>query len=83
MAIQDYPAGKSETLLSVPHYDFNSQIAYYLDKPLPLPKGTRVEVTAHWDDSASNPDPTKTVKWGDQCSDEMLSLPRGVIIDRD
>jgi len=81
-----YPAGKSETLLSVPHYDFNWQIAYYLDKPLQLPKGTRVEVTAHWDNSANNPnnpDPTKTVKWGDQSSDEMLSLPMGVIIDRD
>jgi hypothetical protein len=81
-----YPAGKSETLLSVPHYDFNWQIAYYLEKPLQLPKGTRVEVTAHWDNSANNPnnpDPTQTVKWGDQSSDEMLSLPMGVIIDRD
>ena len=81
-----YPEGKSETLLSVPHYDFNWQIAYYLEKPLQLPKGARVEVTAHWDNSPNNPrnpDPTKTVKWGDQSWDEMLSVPMGVIIDRE
>lgn len=79
-----YPDGKSETLLSVPHYDFNWQIVYYLDKPLKLPQGAKVEVTAHWDNSAnnpSNPDPTKTVKWGNQSWDEMLSVPMGVIID--
>jgi hypothetical protein len=70
----------------VPHYDFNWQIIYYLAKPLQLPKGARVEVTAHWDNSANNPnnpDPAKTVKWGDQSWDEMLSVPMGVIIDRD
>ena len=80
-----YPDGKSETLLSVPRYDFNWQIVYYLEKPLKLPQGAKVEVTAHWDNSAnnpSNPDPTKTVKWGNQTWDEMLSLPMGVIIDR-
>lgn len=79
-----YPGGKSETLLSVPHYDFNWQLVYYLDKPLRLPEGAKVEVTAHWDNSANNPanpDPTKTVKWGNQSWDEMLSVPMGVIID--
>jgi hypothetical protein len=81
-----YPGGKTETLLSVPHYDFNWQIVYYLEKPLKLPMGTKVEVTAHWDNSANNPrnpDPTKTVKWGNQSWDEMLSVPMGVIIERD
>ena len=79
-----YPGGQSEMLLSVPRFDFNWQIAYYLEKPLPLPPGTKVEVTAHWDNSANNPfnpDPTKTVKWGTQSWDEMLSLPMGVIIN--
>jgi hypothetical protein len=80
------PAGESETVLSVPHYDFNWQIIYYLDKPRQLPKGTRVEVTAHWDNSVNNPanpDATSTVKWGNQSTDEMLSFAMGVIIDRD
>jgi hypothetical protein len=81
-----YPDGRSETVLSVPRYDFNWQIIYYLDKPLQLPKGTRVEVTAHWDNSPNNPnnpDPKATVKWGNQSWDEMLSFAMGVIIDRD
>jgi hypothetical protein len=81
-----YPGGKAETLLSVPHYDFNWQLVYYLAKPLHLPQGTKVEITAHWDNSANNPfnpDPTKTVKWGNQSWDEMLSVPMGVIIDRE
>jgi hypothetical protein len=79
-----YPDGKTETLLSVPRYDFNWQIVYYLEKPLMLPQGTKVEVTAHWDNSANNPfnpDPTKAIRWGNQSWDEMLSLPMGVIID--
>ena len=81
-----YPSGKTETLLSVPHYDFNWQIIYYLREPLMLPAGTKVEVTAHWDNSANNPnnpDPTKSVRWGNQSWDEMLSVPMGVIINRD
>ncbi len=86
MAIRlEYPDGKSQTVLSVPHYDFNWQIIYYLDQPLQLPKGTRVRVTAHWDNSANNPnnpDPAATVRWGDQSWDEMLSAPLGVIVDR-
>ena len=79
-----YPGGKSETLLSVPRYSFNWQVVYYLAKPLKLPEGTKVEITAHWDNSANNPlnpDPSKTVKWGNQSWDEMLSLPMGVIIE--
>ena len=79
-----YPNGESQTVLSVPHYDFHWQIIYYLDKPLQVPQGTRVEVTAHWDNSAANPnnpDPTKSVKYGFQSTEEMLSAAMGVIID--
>ncbi|MEQ1947186.1 MAG: cytochrome c [Bryobacteraceae bacterium] len=81
-----YPGGKTETLLSVPKFDFNWQILYYLKEPLALPMGTKVDVTAHWDNSANNPanpDPTKTIAWGNQSWDEMLSLPMGVVVDRD
>jgi hypothetical protein len=81
-----YPTGRTETLISVPHYDFNWQIVYYLDKPLQLPEGTHVEVTAHWDNSAtnpSNPDPKATVNYGFQSTEEMLNANMGVIIDRE
>jgi hypothetical protein len=70
-----YPDGRTETLLSVPKYDFNWQLGYELQKPLVLPKGTRIECTAHFDNSVNNPynpDPTKEVKWGDQTWEEMM-----------
>jgi peroxiredoxin len=69
------PDGKADTLLSVPHYDFGWQSNYRLAKPLRLPKGTRIECTAHFDNSAgnpNNPDPNKLVRWGDQTWQEMM-----------
>jgi peroxiredoxin len=70
-----YPDGKKETLLSVPKYDFNWQTSYRLAKPIRLPAGTRIECTAHFDNSENNlnnPDPTKAVRWGDQTWQEMM-----------
>lgn len=70
-----FPDGKEEVLLSVPRYDFNWQSNYRLAKPLMLPAGTRIECTAHFDNSAknkNNPDPTKLVRWGEQTWEEML-----------
>jgi hypothetical protein len=78
-----YPGGKEETLLRVSRYDFRWQIIYYLAKPLSLPQGTKIEVVGHWDNSANNPnnpDPTATVRYGFQSSEEMLSAAMGVII---
>jgi hypothetical protein len=70
-----YPDGKTETLLSVPRYDFNWQLAYRTEQPFLLPKGTKVHCTAHFDNSKANkanPDPSKTVYWGDQTFEEMM-----------
>jgi hypothetical protein len=78
-----WPDGKTETILNVPHYDFHWQIVYYLDKPVDLPAGTRVEAIAHWDNSAqnaNNPDPTAIVRFGLQSADEMLNANMGVIV---
>jgi hypothetical protein len=70
-----YPTGERETLLRVPRYDFNWQFFYYLAEPKKLPKGTRIECVAHFDNSANNPanpDPSKEVRWGDQSWEEMM-----------
>jgi peroxiredoxin/mono/diheme cytochrome c family protein len=70
-----YPDGKTETLLSIPRYDFNWQSAYRCAAPLAVPKGTRIHCVAHFDNSAknpNNPDPTQLVKWGDQTWEEMM-----------
>ena len=50
-----YPTGEAETLLDVPKYDFNWQLGYEEAKPFLLPKGTRIECTAHHDNSVNNP----------------------------
>jgi hypothetical protein len=71
-----YPDGRSETLLSIPRYDFSWQVYYYPTRPLMMPKGTRIEVVAHYDNSTRNPlnpDPTKAVRFGEQTWDEMMN----------
>ena len=71
-----YPDGRREVLLRVPRYRFDWQLDYYLAEPKALPKGTKVLVTAHFDNSPGNkdnPDPKATVSYGDQTWDEMMA----------
>jgi len=70
-----YPDGRKEILLRVPKYDFGWQTDYWLAQPLTLPKGTKVHVAAHFDNSPANranPDPKAIVRWGDQTWEEMM-----------
>jgi peroxiredoxin len=70
-----YADGKRETLLSVPHYDFNWQTEYRLAEPKRVPAGTWLLCTGGHDNSARNPlnpDPTKRVKYGLQSFEEMF-----------
>lgn len=70
-----YPDGTSEILLDVPRYDFNWQTQYQLAESKRLPRGTRIHCTARFDNSEhnlANPDPSVTVRWGDQSWDEMM-----------
>jgi hypothetical protein len=71
-----YADGRREVLLRVPRYRSDWQLDYYLATPKALPKGTRVLVTAHFDNSAANrnnPDPAALVRFGDQTWDEMMA----------
>ncbi len=70
-----YPDGKSEVLLSTPKYDFAWQTNYLLKEPKRFPAGTRLMVTALFDNSAKNkfnPDPTKDIRYGEPTYDEMM-----------
>jgi len=70
-----YPDGRKETLLWVPKFSFNWQTMYYLKQPVTLPKGTKMIITAHYDNSAKNkfnPDATKDIRWGDPTYEEMM-----------
>jgi hypothetical protein len=70
-----YPTGESETLFHVPRYDFRWQLFYNFTSAKPAPRGTRIEITGVFDNSANNPDnpdPKAEVHWGDQSWEEML-----------
>jgi len=70
-----YPDGKHEVLLDVPRYDFGWQTSYQLAEPKLLPRGTRLDCYAVFDnstDNLNNPDPTKAVRFGDQTFEEMM-----------
>ena len=70
-----YPDGTSKVLLSVPRFDFGWQLTYVFKEEVAAPKGSRLDVVAHHDNSPKNkfnPDPTKEVRWGDQTWDEMM-----------
>ena len=73
--VATYPDGKQEVILDVPKYDFNWQITYSYKEPKRVPKGTQVELTTTWDNSANNPnnpDPNQTVVWGEPTTAEMM-----------
>ena len=70
-----YPDGREQVLLNVPKYDFAWQTNYVLQKPLVIPRNSKLMVTAYFDNSAKNkynPDPAKAVRHGEPTYDEMM-----------
>ena len=68
---------KRETILSVPVWDPDWQRTYELETPLWLPAGSELLATGNFDNSylnPNNPDPTVSVEYGQQSSDEMFSV---------
>jgi hypothetical protein len=77
-----YPDGRSEIILNVPHYDFSWQLEY--DTFIKVPKGSKLRVDAHFDNSANNkynPNPNRDVFFGEQTWEEMMTGYVGVIVD--
>jgi hypothetical protein len=72
------PDGGVKTLLWIKDWDFAWQDSYYFQQLAPLPKGTRLDVEIHWDNSAENPrnpsSPPVRVTWGEESKDEMGSI---------
>ncbi len=78
------PDGTSEILLRVPKFDYGMQFWYELDKPMAVKKGSKVIVTAHFDNSAANkinPNPNIAVKRGLQTTDEMMNGHLNMTVD--
>jgi hypothetical protein len=79
-----FPDGTRDTLLNVPNFTWRWQLWYDLAQPIRMPKGTKLECTEHFDNSAGNkenPDPTKTIGWGEQTTDEMMVCMFNVVFD--
>jgi hypothetical protein len=69
-----YPDGREQTILDVPHFDFNWQIQYELDEPLHIPAGSKILGIGVYDNSPTNkwnPSPNLEVYWSEQSWDEM------------
>ena len=52
---------------------------YDLEKPIRVPKGSKIYVTTHWDNSINNPDnpdPTAAVGW---CEDSTCEMQGGFL----
>jgi hypothetical protein len=80
----ELPDGRKETLLSVPEYDYNWQNIYRLAEPVAAPAGSILHVEARWNNSTSNlanPDPQRTISWGEGTNDEMMVAFFDFIVD--
>jgi len=69
------PDGTRVDLIQIRDWDFNWQETYQFQSPISLPRKTRIEVLAHFDNSEDNPAnpfrPVQTVRWGESTDEEM------------
>jgi hypothetical protein len=78
------PEGASKTVLKG-RFDFEWQMGYELAEPVDLPKGSKLQLITHFDNSKGNrfnPNPEERVLWGPQNWDEMSNCFIGVLFDR-
>jgi hypothetical protein len=69
------PDGSVKPIVRVPDWDFRWQETYLFKAPIALPRGTVIELKAIYDNTEQNPNnphrPLKTVRWGEETTDEM------------
>jgi hypothetical protein len=79
------PDGRQVCLVNVPDWDFHWQGTYTYKTPVALPFGTRIDLSARYDNSAGNPEnpnsPPRDVRWGESTTDEMCIAFLGVTLD--
>ena len=77
------PDGSVKTLLAIGDWDFSWQERYRYKEFVSLPKGTRLEATVSYDNSAANKRnpsrPPVRVYWGEESNDEMGSIGLQVV----
>ncbi len=72
------PDGSRKWLIWIRDWDLNWQAVYRYRTPIPLPRGSRIEMSIRYDNTAENPrnpsDPPKRVRAGNRSTDEMGHL---------
>jgi tetratricopeptide (TPR) repeat protein len=72
------PDGTARHLIDIDAWDFRWQHVYRFERPVVLPRGTRVSMEYRYDNSAANPRnpqlPPQRVFWGQRSIDEMGDL---------
>jgi hypothetical protein len=76
------PDGSNLCLIHVPDWDFKWQGFYHYERPIRLPRGTRIDLRYVYDNSDQNPrnpfHPPQLIHWGEQTTDEMELAILGV-----
>jgi uncharacterized protein (TIGR03437 family) len=72
-------------LINVPDWDFNWQGTYLYKNAINLSGGSTLKLTCNFDNSSDNPrnpnNPPKTVRWGEETTDEMALAFIGFTLD--
>ncbi len=81
------PDGTYKLLVDVSRWDFRWQPSYRFKEPLKLPRGTRIDVSARFDNSDTNPNnphrPSVPVRWGESTDDEMCTAFLAYTLDNE
>jgi len=75
-------ADRKVTTLLKGSWNFEWQMGYQFAEPIALPKGSKLQMISHFDNSTANrfnPDPAKKIVWGPQNWDEMSNCFIGVL----
>ena len=79
------PDGTVKPLVWIKDWDFNWQATYLYREPLALPRGTKLDLVAVYDNSENNPrqtaHPPRVVRFGEQTTDEMCFAFFGLTTD--
>jgi len=79
------PEGPPQVLVNIKEWDYNWQETYFFKESLQVKSGSRFDIEAHYNNTASNPrnpnHPPAPVRFGEQTTDEMCFGFLGVTTD--
>lgn len=79
------PDGEVRPIVWVNDWDFNWQDQYHYVQPIELPKGTRLDLEAYYDNSEANPanpnSPPRRIEFGLESTHEMCLCGMGILTE--